>query len=465
MKTAYVVGSGPNGLTAAILLARAGLPVVVLEAQPTLGGGTRTAELTLPGFHHDVCSAVHPLAIGSPIFAGFPLARHGLHWIHPPAPLAHPFDDGTAALLERSVDATSQRLGPDGRPWRRIFGHLSNHWTMLAEDLLAPPHLPRHPLTFARFGLLAPWPAALLARMAFRTTAARALFAGCAAHSTLRLTSPLSAAFGLTLAIAGHAAGWPIPRGGAQSISNALASYFTSLGGTILTNTPVRSIDELHNPGPILLDLTPRQVLRIAGHRLPAPYCRSLEQFRYGPGVFKLDWALQAPISWRAPECAQAATVHLGGTLEEITAAEASLHHPRPFVLLAQPSLFDTTRAPAGHHTAWAYCHVPNGSTEDRTEAIESQIERFAPGFRQTILARHAANTAQMEQHNTNLVGGDINGGVLDLAQFLTRPTTSYYRTPLPNLFLCSASTPPGGGVHGMCGYQAARAALAAGIH
>ena len=385
MKPAYVVGSGPNGLTAAILLAEAGVPVVVLEAQPRIGGGARTEELTLPGFRHDLFSAVHPMAAGSPVLRRMPLAEHGLAWIHSPDAFAHPFDDGRVATASRA--------------WQQWFGPLAASWDRLAEDLLAPPGFPRHPLTFARFAMMAPWPAAGFARTIFRSKDDRALFAGCAAHSALPLNRPLSAAFGVVLALTAQAVGWPFPRGGAQAITDALASYLRSLGGEIQVNTRVASIDELRDAGAVLCDVSPRQLLSLAGEHLPADYCRRLEAYRYGPGVFKLDWALDAPIPWRAAGCARAATIHLGGTLDEIAESELEAWQgvePRlPFVILTQPSLFDSTRAPAGLHTAWAYCHVPNGSTVDCTEAIESQVERFALGFRASILARHAMNTAR----------------------------------------------------------------------
>jgi phytoene dehydrogenase-like protein len=469
MKPAYVIGSGPNGLTAAITLARAGTHTIVLEAQPTIGGGIRSAALTLPGFVHDICSAGHPMALSSPAFRSFPLEEHGLEWIDPPAAAAHPFDDGSAALLYRSVEATAQRLGSDGPAWRRAVGPLASGWQDLAADLLGPLRFPRHPFLFARFGMLAPWPAKASAYWLFRTMAARALIAGVAAHSVLPLEDPFSSAVAWVLTLAGHAAGWPIPRRGSQAIADALGSYFKSLGGEIVPNTNVTGLDELRDAGIVLADVTPYQLLRIAGDRLPSSYRRALEKYRYGPGVFKMDWALDGPIPWKAAECAQSATVHLGGTMEEIAASErapwAGTIERRPFVLLTQPSLFDPSRAPAGKHTAWAYCHVPNGSTADASEAIEAQIERFAPGFRTRVLARSVMNTADLEAHNANLHGGDIGGGAQTLRQFFWRPTRTLYRTPAPGLYLCSSSTPPGGGVHGMCGYHAARCALSDAYH
>jgi phytoene dehydrogenase-like protein len=463
---AVVVGSGPNGLAAAIVLAQAGLAVRVLEAADTVGGGARSAELTLPGFVHDVCSAIHPLGVASPFFRTLPLAEHGVEWIEPPAALAHPFDDGTAALLERSPDAAAPGLGEDEGRWRRLFASLTGDAEPLLEDLLGPLHLPAHPLALARFSALAAAPATLLARLSFRGAKARGLFAGLSAHSMLRLDRPPSAAFGLTLGLLAHAVGWPLPRGGSQRLPDALASHLRSLGGEIETGRRVASLGELGETRPVLLDVTPRGLLALAGDRLPTRYRRRLERYRYGPGVFKLDWALDGPIPWQADECARSATVHLGATLEEIAESEAAPGRgaivERPYVLLAQQSLFDPTRAPAGQHTAWAYSHVPNGSTVDLTERIEAQVERFAPGFRERILARSALGPAGIERHNENYVGGDINGGAATLSQLFTRPVArvSPYTTPLPGVFLCSSSTPPGGGVHGMCGFHAAQAAL-----
>lgn len=462
---AIVVGAGPNGLAAAIEMARAGWPVTVVEGSETLGGGARSAALTLPGFVHDVCSAIHPLAAGSPFFRELSLERHGLVWIDPPTPLAHPFDDGTAALLERDLRATGESLGEDGSAWAAMFGPLAEEWERLAPEILAPPHLPRHPLVLARFGLSALRSATRLAGR-FRGEPARALFAGLAAHSFLPLEQPLSAAFALVLGAAGHALGWPIPRGGSQSLADALAACLRELGGSILTGRPVSSLEELPAGRIILLDVTPRQLLALAGGRLDNRYRQQLERYRYGPGVCKVDWALAGPIPWKAAECARAGTVHLGGTLAEIAAGERAVwqgeHPQRPFVLLAQQSLFDPSRAPAGKHTGWAYCHVPNGSTVDMAERIEAQVERFAPGFRALLLARHVRTAAGYEGYNPNCIGGDINGGVQDLRQLFARPILRKvpYATGVPGLFLCSSSTPPGGGVHGMCGYHAAKAAL-----
>jgi phytoene dehydrogenase-like protein len=459
-----VIGSGPNGLSAAITVAEDGYSVAVLEARETIGGGACSEALTLPGFVHDVCSAVHPLAAGSPFFSRLPLSRYGLEWIHSPAPLAHPLDDSSVVVLERSIDATAKSLGRDEQAYRSLFGPLLNKWSALTADFLRPIGIPQNPLAIAQFGWRAMRSAKSLAESFFSGQRARALFAGIAAHSALPLEKSPSAAFGIVLALAGHAVGWPIPRGGAQQISNALASHLKSLGGEILAATPVESLDQLPPCRAILADITPRQLLRIAGHRLPHGYRQKLERYRYGPGACKMDWALDAPIPWQSPECRRAATVHLGGTLEEIARAEQqpwlNSVAENPFVLLAQPSLFDPSRAPQGKHTAWAYCHVPNGYRGDVSERIEAQIERFAPGFRKSILQRSVLNPAQLELHDSNLIGGDVNGGAPTLAQLFFRPTRQTYRTPLPGLYLCSASTPPGGGVHGMCGHQAARLAL-----
>jgi phytoene dehydrogenase-like protein len=463
---AIVVGAGPNGLASAIVLARAGRSVLVLEAAPEVGGGTRSAALTLPGFVHDVCSAIHPLGAGSPFLRALPLAEHGLAWAYSPAPLAHPLDDGTAILLERSIAATAAGLGRDGAAYRRLVAPLVRGWEPMVEAILAPLRLPRHPLALARFGVRAAWPARLLAERLFSGERARALFAGMAAHAIMPLEWPLTSAFGVVMLVLGHAVGWPFPRGGAQRLADALAGYLASLGGQIRTGSPVTSLDQLPPARAVLFDLAPRQVAAIAGARLPGGYARALGRYRHGPGVFKVDWALDGPIPWRAPECARAATLHLGGTLAEIADAEAAVwrgeHPERPFVLLAQPSLFDPSRAPAGKHTAWAYCHVPNGSAVDMTERIEGQIERFAPGFRRRVLARSVMGPAAMERHNANYVGGDISGGVQDARQLFTRPVARLdpYATPAPGIYICSSSTPPGGGVHGMCGYWAAQSAL-----
>jgi phytoene dehydrogenase-like protein len=456
---AIVVGSGPNGLGAAIVLARAGLPVRVVEGEETLGGGCRSAELTLPGFVHDVCSAIHPLAASSPLLRTVPLAEHGVEWVESPAALAHPFDDGTAALLDRSIEATGETLGEDAARYRRLVAPLVERSDAQLEDVLGPLGVPTSLAAFAGFSARSALPASALARRVFRGPRARALFAGLAAHSMVPLTRLPTASYGLVLAVLAHVAGWPLARGGSQRLADGMASYLRSLGGEVETGRRVTSLAELGDARPVLLDVTPRALLGMA--ELPDRYRRRLERFRYGPGVFKLDWALDGPIPWRAPECAQAATVHLCGTLDEIVASEREPWRgriaERPYVLLAQQTLFDPSRAPAGKHTAWAYCHVPNGSTADMTQRIEAQVERFAPGFRELILARSAMGPAAMEAHNPNYVGGDINAGAADLRQTVARTP---YATPLPGVFLCSASTPPGGGVHGMCGYHAASAAL-----
>jgi phytoene dehydrogenase-like protein len=464
-----VVGAGPNGLAAAITLARAGQKVLVREACATVGGGARTAELTLPGFHHDACSAVHPLARVSPFFRTLPLQEFGLEFVEPPVALAHPLDDGTAVLVERSLEATGRSLGEDAEPYQRLMSPYVRHWQAMMDDLLGPAPLPpRHPLLLTRFGLLAVWSATWLARRVFRTERGRAVFGGMAGHSMLPLDAPITAAYGIMLSVPAHAVGWPVVRGGSQRIADALAAYLQSLGGEIITGQPVERLDDLPPSRHVLFDLTPRQVLKIAGSELPARYARRLARFRYGPGVFKMDWALNAPIPWQAEGVARAGTVHLGGTLAELAASERAVargeHPERPYLLLSQPSLFDTTRAPQGCHTVWAYCHVPSGSTFDMSDRIEAQIERFAPGFRRRILARSIRNAPAMERYNANYVGGDINGGIQDWRQHFTRPVSlvNPYATPNPRLFICSSSTPPGGGVHGMCGYHAARAVLRA---
>lgn len=463
-RDAVVIGSGPNGLAAAIVLARAGLSVSVIEAEQTAGGGARTAELTLPGFFHDVCSAVHPLAVGSPFFRTLRLEDHGLDWIFPPASLAHPLDDGSAILLHRSVEATAERLGRDSRAYARLMGPLVKGWNLIDEELLGPIRFPRYPRALARFGLLGLRSAKNLAQSRFHGTTAAALFAGLAAHAMLPLEKVPAAAFGLVLGITAHAIGWPIPKGGSGSLTHALLSVLRSLGGKVVTGWRVRSLGEIPPAKVILCDVTPRQLLRLAGDRLPLPYRKKLERYRYGMAAYKVDWALDGLIPWKAPECGMAATVHLGGSFEEIAASERLAWNgykaQKPFVLLVQPSLFDWTRAPDGKHTAWAYCHVPNGSEEKMVENIEAQVERFAPGFRNLILARSIMSPRDLEQHNANLVGGDINGGMQDLFQLFARPTRSLYSTPVKGLYICSSSTPPGGGVHGMCGYFAAQAAL-----
>jgi phytoene dehydrogenase-like protein len=461
---AIVVGSGPNGLAAAIRLAQPGKRVVVLEGASTPGGGMRSAELTLPGFVHDVCSSVYAMVVCSPFLRELPLEKHGLEWVFPPAPLAHPLDDGSAVMLYQSLDETARCLGADGDGYRRLMRDLVARWQDLLQDAFAPPGIPRHPFFFARFGLRAIRPATSLAHSYFKTERGHALFAGLGAHSILPLEKLTTSAVALILAVAGHAAGWPFARGGSQQLTAALVKYLESLGGRVMTNCYVESLEQLPPARAILLDVTPRQLIRMAGAKLPGSYQRNLERFKYGPGVYKLDWALHQPAPWRATECAQAGTVHLGGTLEEICESERQPWKgkvsDRPYVLFTQASLFDGSRAPAGKHTAWAYCHVPNGFTGNATEKIEKQVERFAPGFRDCIAARSVMGPAEMERHNPNLIGGDIGGGAAYLSQLFLRPTASLYRTPLDGVFLCSSSTPPAPGVHGMCGYFAAEAAL-----
>lgn len=464
---AVIIGAGPNGLCAAIALAQAGRKVLVREANATIGGSCRSAELTLPGFTHDVCSTVQALARVSPFMKSLPLEQYGLELIYPPAAYAQPMDDGSAAVAERSLEDTAKTLGPDGQAWIDRLRPYVEAWESLVTDLLAPIGIPRHPLLMARFGLHAIRSARGLARSWFAGEHAKALYSGVAAHAIMPLEWTASASMGLVLAISAHAAGWPIARGGSQKLSDALGAYLRSLGGVIATDAPVNDIDELGSVQTILCDITPRQLLRIAGHRLPPGYRKRLERFRYGPGVWKVDWALDGPIPWKAEQVARAGTVHLGGTFDEISAAERApwegKNADKPYVLLVQPTLFDPSRAPSGKHIAWAYCHVPNGSTFDMTQSIEDQIERFAPGFRERIIGKSVMGPAAMESYNSNLIGGDITGGAMMLSQLFTRPVARLnpYSTPVRGLSLCSASTPPGGGVHGMCGFWAAKAALA----
>lgn len=463
---AVVVGAGPNGLTAACVLARAGRQVLLVEACDTVGGGVSSGELTLPGFTHDFGSAVHPFGVASPVFRSLQLERYGLRWVQPPVPLAHPLDGGRAVLLERSVRATANGLGRDGAAYTRLMAPLARWWERIQPMVLNPLRFPAHPVVVARFGLRALWSVSLLARALFRDEAAPALLAGLGGHSFLPLDAPLSAAPALVLGALGHAIGWPIPVGGAQAIADALTAYLRAHGGEVRTGWRVKHIDELPTASTYLFDVTPRQLIAIAGSRLPEGYNQQLARFRYGPGVFKLDYALDGPVPWAAPGCTRTATVHLGGTLGEIAAAERAPHvgeHAKqPYVLLSQPTLFDQTRAPVGKHIVWAYCHVPHGSTVDMTGAIEAQIERFAPGFGERIIARSATTCAGMEAWNANLIGGDISGGLPDWQQLFARPTLSVnpQRTPTRGIYLCSASTPPGPGVHGMCGYHAARLSL-----
>ena len=468
---AIVIGAGPNGLSAAIVLAQQGYRVLVCEASSTIGGGARTKEVTLPGFQHDICSAIHPLGYSSPFFRSLPLEKYGVEWIHPPAALAHPFDDGSVALVERSIEATSETLNQvDRAAYRHLLEPMVVHGDQIVEAFLGPlrPQSLRHPLALTPFALSALQSARGLAHRRFQGVRAQALLAGVAAHSFLPLEQIVSAAAGLMLLVTGHTCGWPFPRGGSQRLVDALAAYLADLGGKVLVNTEVQNIDDLPPARAYLFDVTPRQLLQIAGERFPAGYTKTLQRYRYGPGACKVDFALDGPIPWSAQECNLAATVHLGGTLEEIAISERAIWQgkiaDRPYVLVAQQSLFDATRAPEGKHTAWAYCHVPHGSSVDMTDRIEAQIERFAPGFRQRILARNTLTAMDLEQYNANYIGGDISGGVLDLKQLFTRPSwrlfSTPYTTPASDIFLCSSSTPPGGGVHGMCGYFAAQAVL-----
>lgn len=466
---AVVVGGGPNGLAAAIVLASSGRSVQLFEAAPTVGGGCRSAELTLPGVLHDVCSAIHPLGRSSPLFREIGLERHGLEWIEPPIQIAHPLDDGRAALVYRDIGATAAGFddGRDAAIYRRWMEPVVRDWELIVRQLLGPLPLGavRHPFALGRFGIPALLPVAVVGR-AFRSPVARALIAGCGAHSFLPLTAPITAGLGLPLLVSAHAVGWPIPRGGAQRIADALADALREAGGTITTGAPVEDLAELPSHRAVLLDLTPRQVLSVARDRLRGAYARQLRRYRYGPAAFKLDLVLDGPIPWRDARLAQAGTVHLGGTLEEVVASERAVHrgrvHERPFVLVAQPTMFDPSRAPAGRHVVWAYSHVPNGWPGDATERILGQIERFAPGFRDRIVAQHVLRPADLEAYNANYVGGDINGGLQHWAQLFTRPALRLdpYSTPDPGIFICSSSTPPGGGVHGLCGYHAARSAL-----
>jgi phytoene dehydrogenase-like protein len=463
---AVVVGSGPNGLAAAVELARNGRSVAVVEAESTIGGGARSAETTLPGFVHDLGSAIHPFGYASPFFRSLPLEDHGLEWIHPPAPLAHPFDDGTAAMLERSTQDTGTTLEPDAEAYRRMMDPLAEDARTIVDALTNSPQVPRHPIALAAAGLLSLRSARRVAEDVFEGAKAKGLFAGNAAHSFLPMEKRPSALFGFLLGTLGHAFGWPFPKGGSQKIADALASYLRTLGGEIYTGVRIDSVEEVPRTRAVLFDVTPRQLLSIAGEHFTKAYKRALKRYRYGPAVFKVDFALDGPIPWRAQECLRAGTVHLGGTLEEISAGEAAVwrgeHPERPFILLAQHTLFDASRAPEGKHTVWAYCHVPNGSTFDMTKRIEHQIERFAPGFKERILAKSVSGPAELERQNANLVGGDVTGGYLGFRQLFTRPMIRLhpYSTPARGLYICSSSTPPGGGVHGMCGYFAARAAL-----
>jgi phytoene dehydrogenase-like protein len=461
---ACVIGSGPNGLSAAIVLAQNGLRVDVFEAEDIPGGGARTMELTLPGFLHDFGSAVHPMAAGSPFFSSLDLENHGLQWIHSPAALAHPFDDGTAITLERDFKSADAVFGADAKAWRNLMEPFANRWPEFSKEILAPVHLPfRHPFMMARLGWNALSSATGIAR-SFQNPRTKALFAGLAAHSFLSLDEPLSGVFGVIIGAAAHAVGWPIPSRGSQSITNALIGQLKALGGSVATSRKIESLSELNDYDVTLCDVTPRQLLQIGGPRFTDTFKRVLKRYRYGPGIYKVDYALSAAIPWRASECLRAATVHVAGSFEDVVESEKTMsqgkHAERPFIILAQPSLFDPTRAPEGKHTAWAYCHVPNGSDFDMLPRIEAQIERFAPGFGECVLGRRVWSATSLEKMDANLIGGDIQGGAFDIGQFLFRPTHRAYGTSAKDVYLCSSSTPPGGGVHGMCGYHAARMAL-----
>jgi phytoene dehydrogenase-like protein len=463
---AVVIGAGPNGLAAAITIAEAGREVLLLEAQPTIGGGTRTGELTLPGFHHDVCSAIHPGGAASPFFRRLPLADHGLEWIHPEVMIAHPLDDGSAGILLRDVEDTAAALGDDAGAYRRLIAPVSRRWSRVEGSVLGPiTRPPRHPLAMAAFGLRALPPATWTARR-FRTPQAKALWAGMAAHAFLPLERPLTSAAALLLTLTGHEAGWPVAKGGSQAIADALASYLTSLGGRIETSTPVKALTDVPAARAVLFDTSPRAAVDIAGDRIPSRYRRKLERYRYGAGAFKVDWAMSGPMPWTSDACRRAGTVHVGGPFDEVALAErevyAGRHPDKPYMLVGQQSLVDASRAPAGRHTLWAYCHVPNGSTVDMTDRMERQLDRFAPGWRDLVLARNVRTPADLEADNANYIGGDIAGGATDGLQLALRPAVRWdpYRIPSTNLWLCSASTPPGGGVHGMCGWLAARSAL-----
>jgi phytoene dehydrogenase-like protein len=463
---AVVVGSGPNGLSAAIVLQKAGLSVLLVEGKSTIGGGLRSSALTLPGYIHDVCSAIHPFAARSPFFRSLPLESHGLEFIYPSIAAAQPFDNGTAALLQSSVDGTAQSLGQDAGSYRKLVEPILINWDKIFPFLMNPLSLPAHPIALAKFGYYGMLSVSGLVKRHFQSMQARGLFAGMAAHSVLPFTNLTTSAIALIFLLLGHDSGWPLPKGGSQQMANALASYFLSLGGRIETNFTVSSLEQLPSSHAVMLDITPKQLLQIAGHKLSSFYSWQMKRFRYGPGVFKIDWALDSPIPFIAEGCRQAGTVHIGNTFEEIAETEKNTwngkHADRPFVLLAQQSLFDDSRAPRGKHTAWAYCHVPSGSTKDMTEQIENQVERFAPGFRERVLGRHVMNSSDLEMYNPNNIGGDIGGGVQDIGQLFTRPALRFspYRTSAKGIYLCSSSTAPGGGVHGMCGYHAAKKAL-----
>ncbi|MAO64613.1 MAG: FAD-dependent oxidoreductase [Balneola sp.] len=463
---AVVVGSGPNGLSAAVRLAQHGLKVLVLEAKSTIGGGTRTQELTEPGFLHDICAAVIPTTAGSPYLSSLNLEDYGLEFIHPEIPYAHPLDNGEAAVAWRSLNKTAENLGVDGNAYRKLYHHFSDNWDALSEDLFGTLRIPKHPLLMARFGWYGALSAKFLGNALFEHPHSKALLAGCAAHSIMPLTIAFSASFGLVLASSAHAVGWPIAKGGTHSVTNALASLLKELGGEIETEHPVSSLKDIPTAKTILFDLTPRQITEIIENKAPDSYLEKLKDFKYGPGVFKVDWALSEPVPWTNEHCRKAGTLHLGGTFDEISRAEQDVwdgnHSRSPYVLVSQPSLFDESRAPKGKHTLWAYCHVPNGSSLDMTDVIEDQIERFAPGFKDTIISKNTMNAPQFQSYNANYIGGDINGGAQFFKQLFGRPVLKWdpYHIPGTSMYICSSSTPPGGGVHGMCGYHSAESVL-----
>ncbi len=463
---AIIIGSGPNGLTAAIELARNGLKVLVLEKAETIGGGTRTAELTLPGFHHDYCSAVHPTGILSPYWRQLPLEKYGLKWIHPPVSIAHPLDGEEAVLMSQSIEETAANLGIDGEAWQKMLHPFLKKPHGLFEDTLGPLGIPDHPFLLVRFGLKAMLPATWLANWQFKSHRAKALLAGCAAHSFLPLDMAFSAAIGVMFAVMGHTENWPVAAGGSTYITQALAAYLEELGGEIQTNTLITDFRQLPPAKAYLFDTDPLQLSNIAANELPKSYIKRLQKFDYGPGIFKVDWALDGSIPWTDKRCLQASTVHIGGTIDEINRSEKAAwegkHCDKPYLIVCQQSEFDSSRAPKGKHTGYAYCHVPHGSTVDMTEAIENQIQRFAPDFKDLILARHTTNTEDFKNYNPNHIGGSISGGSNNLTQLFTRPVARFdpYSTPNPRIFICSSSTPPGGGVHGMCGYHAAKSVL-----
>ncbi|MDR9416593.1 MAG: NAD(P)/FAD-dependent oxidoreductase [Gracilimonas sp.] len=463
---AVIVGSGPNGLSAAVRLAKQGLKTLVLEAEKTIGGGTRTKEITEPGFLHDICAAVIPTTAGSPFLKSLELEKYGLEYIHPEVPFAHPLDHGDAAIAWRSLDETAVHLADDELAYRKLYSEFVEHWELLSEDIFGTLRIPKHPLLMARFGWFGAQSANFLSSSHFKSSHAKALLAGCAAHSIMPLTNAFSASFGLVLASSAHAVGWPIAKGGTQSVTDALATLFLELGGKIQKDHPVNSLKDIPSATSILFDLTPRQVVNIVGENAPAKYLRKLKDFNYGPGVFKIDWALSDPVPWSNENCKRAGTLHLGGTFEEIAASEQAIwdnkHSEKPYVLVSQPSLFDETRAPKGKHTLWAYCHVPHGSDKNMTTEIEDQIERFAPGFKDTIISKYTMNAPQFQSYNANYIGGDINGGAQYFKQLFARPVLKWnpYHIPATSMYICSSSTPPGGGVHGMCGYHAAQSVL-----